>query len=487
MERGTPVENRITRQFLDDARGEDRAADTTDPAFDRTHAWLGRPVFNRPAFLTAPEVRSLDHDLGVLLRVLTTLPQRLYGGDPARMARALGLPEAQAAAIARCTEPGKPVPEPVPVGRADLLREDGRFRLVEFNTGSSLGGCEIAEMSRAMGTHKPLAAFAEEHGLGFADPVAAMMASMDAVRAPSGLPVAVVTWPARPGAEPDFTHLRLFLHQLGGLGIDAFPCHIGQLRYEGGALTAAGRRVDRLFRTFQVGRLTGEPESDALAAPLLDAVADGAAALFAPLATDIYGGKDCLGLLSDEAHRDAFDAGEREVIDRLLPWTRPLRAGRATREGRAVDLLDHVRAERERLVVKPSTGCAGQGVTAGWELTPAEWERRIAEALTTPHVIQERVRADSERFLADPATTDPATIDPATTGPGADPAPAAAPGPAPVPRSLVPALLSWGVFHTVHGFSGAFVKGIPGAAQDIRRLGDGSHVGCVYHESPSEA
>ncbi|MFI1016613.1 hypothetical protein [Streptomyces sp. NPDC020965] len=452
MERGTPVENRITREFLDDPRGKARAVDTGDPAFDRTHAWLGRPVFNRPAFLDADDVRALDHDLGVLLRVLSSLPERLYGGDPGRMARALGLPPDQADAVARCAVPGPPVP----LGRADLLREGGRFRLVEFNTTSSLGGCEIAEMSRGMFSDAHLTDFAERHGLGFGDPVAGIMASMEAVcPTRSRLPIAVVKWPNSPETALEFGHMRLFLQQLAELGHDAFPCHIGQLDHRNGVLTAAGRPVDRVFRTFQLSRLTGSPETRELAAPLLDAVVAGSATLFAPLPADLYGIKDCLGLLSAEEHRDSFDSVEQDVIDRLLPWTRPLRVGRVSRAGTRVDLLTHVLAEQENLVLKPSAGFAGQGITAGWMVDAGEWERRVAAALRTPHIVQERVIADVERFVADDD-----------------------------PDTLVPCLLSWGVFHTAHGYSGAFVKGIPRGEQDIRFLGDGSHVGCVLHQLP---
>ncbi|MFF5445550.1 hypothetical protein [Streptomyces sp. NPDC012888] len=451
MERGTPAENRITREFLQDARGKSRAVDTTDPAFDRTHAWLGRPVFNRPAFLRAEDVRTLEHDLGVLLRLLSSLPERLHGGDPGRMALSLGLPPAQAEAVTRCAVPGPAVP----LGRADLLRERGRFRLLEFNTTSSLGGCEIAEMSRAMLADLPLTEFAERHGLGFGDPVAGMTASMDAAHpSRSGLPVAVVKWPDSPATATEFGHMRLFLQQLAELGHDVFPCHIGQLAYSGGVLTARGRRVDRLFRTFQLSRLTGTPETAALAAPLLDAVADGAAALFTPLPADLYGIKDCLGLVGDPAHRDLLDPAEAEVVDRLLPWTRPLRPGVTTREGRTVDLLEHLTANREGLLLKPSAGFAGKGITAGWMAGPGEWADRIADALRsgTPHVVQERVVPDAERFVDEDD-----------------------------PDTLAPCLLNWGVFHTVHGYSGAFVKGIPRAAQDFRFLGDGSHVGCVFH------
>lgn len=449
MVRGLLVENRTTAAFLADERGPARAVVTGQPAFARTHAWLKRPIFNRPAFLDAAEVTALDHDLGVFLDVLSTLPARFFGGDQAAMARALGLPEAQVEAVARAGGP------PVRLGRADLVRDDTAFRLVEFNTSSSLGGCEIAEMGRGMLTDPALREFSQARGLTFGDPTEGMMASLEA-SCPSadGRPLAVVKWPNSADTADDFSHMELFLAQLTDLGYETVQCHVGRLEYRDGVLLAAGRRVDRVFRTFQLSRLTDDAESRALAAPLLDAVADGAAALFAPIQADVYGIKDCLALLSDEANRSSFDAAELDVIDRMLPWTRLLRAGRTSREGRSVDLVEHVLANQNDLVLKPSAGFAGQGITAGWMVTPDEWTRRVTAAVGQPYVVQLRATPTVERFVDD---TDP--------------------------EVLAPCLLSWGVFHTVRGYSGAFVKGIPHGEQDIRFLGDGSHVGCVFHQS----
>lgn len=414
------AENALTAGFLADVGQVDTAA----PAFARTHDWLGRPVFNRPALLDAGTVRGLGHDLGVFYDVLRSLPDRLFGGDHAALARALGLPEAQAVAV---TAPGAATP----LGRADLVHDGTGFRLVEFNTSSSLGGCEIAEMNRAMLADPAFAAFAAAHGLTHGDPVAGMMRAFP----PSPHPIAVLTWQG-----DRYDHMRLFLARLAELGHDAVPGHLGQLAYRRGVLTLAGRPVDRVFRTFQLGRLDGSPAAQELAAPLLRAAADGAVTLVAPFAADLYGVKECLALLSEDAHRPSFGAAERAVIDRLLPWTRRLRA----------DLVPDILDRRHDLVLKPSTGYAGRGITAGWLVDRDEWQQCVTAALATPHVVQERVHPVAERFVI-----------------GGEP---------------VRCLLSWGAFLTPDGYGGAFVKGIPGGDQDIRYLGDGSHVGCVFHE-----
>lgn len=441
---GTLSENPTTAAFLADVR----SVDTTHEAFGSTHAWLKRPIFNRPAFLDTAAVACLDHDLAAVFDLLTSLPDRLFGGDPAAMATALGLPRVQADAVLRspATTP------PARIGRADLMFDGTTFRLVEFNTTSSLGGCEVAEISRAMRSDARLDVFAEQHRLGFHDPIVAMTESLSPL-----LPMAVVKWPNSPETANDFSHLTLFLERLAVGGFDAVPCHIGQLEYRDGKLFAAGRHVEQVFRTFQLGRFTDTTESRQLAAPLLDAIGAGDATLFTPLAADLYGIKECLALLSDDRHRESFTAEELAVIDRVLPWTRYLRADRTTRAGESIDLLAHVREQREQLVLKPSVGFAGQGITAGWMVDQAEWERRLDEAVREAYVVQERVTPVVERFVDD-----------------AD------------PSALAPCLLSWGAFVGERGYTGAFIKGIPRGAQDIRFLGDGSHVGCVFHDTSGE-
>ncbi|WP_436501656.1 hypothetical protein [Actinokineospora sp. HUAS TT18] len=438
---GTLSENPTTKAFLADVR----SVDTTHEAFGSTHAWLKRPIFNRPAFIDAATVARLDHDLAGMFDLLTSIPDRFFGGDTAAMATALGLPKVQADAVLRSPS----ATPPARIGRADLMSDGTTFRMVEFNTTSSLGGCEVAEMSRGMRADQRLGVFADQHGYGFHDPIVAMTESLS----PS-LPMAVVKWPNSPETANDFSHMTLFLERLAVGGFDVTPCHIGQLEYRDGKLFAAGRHVQQVFRTFQLGRLVDTAESRELAAPLLAAVGDGAATLFTPFAADLYGIKECLALLSEDRHRDLFTADELAVIDRVLPWTRTLRADKTTRAGEPIDLLDHVRERREDLVIKPSVGFAGQDITAGWMVDQAHWESRLAETVGGRYVVQERVTPVMERFVDD-----------------AD------------PLVLAPCLLSWGVFFGERGYTGAFIKGIPRGAQDIRFLGDGSHVGCVFHDT----
>jgi uncharacterized circularly permuted ATP-grasp superfamily protein len=68
-----------------------------------------------------------------------------------------------------------------------------------------------------------------------------------------------------------------------------------------------------------------------------------------------------------------------------------VREGRTVYRGRERELLDVLRRERERLVLKPNDDYGGHGIVMGWETEAARWEAAVHDALKTPFVVQERV------------------------------------------------------------------------------------------------
>lgn len=94
-------------------------------------------------------------------------------------------------------------------------------------------------------------------------------------------------------------------------------------------------------------------------------------------------------------------AAERAFLRAHVPWTRTLRhAFTRTPEGDRADLLEHVRQNRERLVIKPNRGCGGTGVTLGLKSTDAEWDAALATAAREPGqwVVQTHVKTARRPF-----------------------------------------------------------------------------------------
>ena len=80
-----------------------------------------------------------------------------------------------------------------------------------------------------------------------------------------------------------------------------------------------------------------------------------------------------------------FTPAEREVFQRHVPWTRLVRQRRTLLgDGSEGELLEYLRRDRERLVLKPNRGYGGSGVRLGPELSQAEWDEGLARALDEP-------------------------------------------------------------------------------------------------------
>src|SRR5579863_3532109 len=113
------------------------------------------------------DVARRETDLENLFQALTALPDRLFEGDFAAFARAVGLTEDQVTAAQRAR-----TPTPTRLARADLYPESSGFRLMELNMGSTTGGGDNAMLNRAMLAHPVLAEFVRAHSLSYVDTMA---------------------------------------------------------------------------------------------------------------------------------------------------------------------------------------------------------------------------------------------------------------------------------------------------------------------------
>jgi uncharacterized circularly permuted ATP-grasp superfamily protein len=103
-------------------------------------------------------------------------------------------------------------------------------------------------------------------------------------------------------------------------------------------------------------------------------------------------------LLSDEAYASWFTSKERAAIARSIPWTRRMADRRTTYNGCSVELVDFVRQNRARLVLKPNDDYGGHGVFFGPQLDESAWDNAITTALSSDYVAQEVVELFPEEF-----------------------------------------------------------------------------------------
>jgi hypothetical protein len=405
-------------------------------------SYLGRAL-TRPVFLGREEYRQLADDVENLYYAIVALPDRLFGGDLPAFARAVGMTEQEIAVGLR----GRGV-VPTRLCRVDLALDDSGFHLMELNMGSTMGGLDNALLNEGMLGQPHIADFVTRHGLSYID---TMAQTAQTLLDECGIPprtrptMAAADWPT------SFETLAPQLHKsadmLKKLGIDAYACHVGQLRCADGRVWLDERPIDVVYRLFSMDHLFSEP-GISLCEPVLAAADRGEVAMFTPVEGRLWGSKGVLALLSDDVHRHLLTEAQRRSIDRILPWTRILQSGPVSVDGGSVDLEQYVLAEQEELVLKPMLLYSGIGVVPGWLTDPAAWQEQVAAAMNGPYVVQRRIRSTPELMPTD--------------------------------EGLEEWSLVWGAYLMSSGAGGLWVRGTKGAASNVTNMAQGATATCCF-------
>jgi hypothetical protein len=328
---------------------------------------------------------------------------------------------------------------------------------MEFNMGCTIGW-DSGDMCRGILEDPEFSRFASEEGLQHVDTVTEQVRTFrhEMGLAPDARPVIALTeWPS------NFAEMGPYMSALINLwrarGLDAYPCHIGQLERRDGKLWLEDRPIDIVYRQFMMVDLLDD-NADALLEPLLGALESGEARMFTSLESELYGSKASLAMLSDRTNRHLFSDEELDAIDRLLPWTSPVTSGTVILEdGTESSLLDHALANQQELILKPALLYGGQGVVPGWspELTPDDWHKLLLDALDGPFVLQRRIHAVPEPF--------------------------------PEPDGGVrPWVVTWGVVMMASGYGGLLTRCAPADGDiEVLNLDRGALLGSGFHVGKS--
>ena len=123
---GAVTPNMLTRRYLVEAaaRGAEpaRLVEVARQLIDLTATSYDGDCLTRPVFLEHAEFSVLRDDLLALHAALASLPVRLFGGDVAAFARAVGMTGAQVTAIERA---GSRAPTMSPIVAAALIGVGG--------------------------------------------------------------------------------------------------------------------------------------------------------------------------------------------------------------------------------------------------------------------------------------------------------------------------------------------------------------------------
>jgi uncharacterized circularly permuted ATP-grasp superfamily protein len=204
---------------------------------------------------------------------------------------------------------------------------------------------------------------------------------------------------------PTWAEFEILQERFEGLGVPTVVLDPRELVFERGELVADGRRVDLVYRRVLINDILARPDE---CRALVDAYAARAVCVANTFRCKIPHKKAFFALLTDPRHERLMTPAQRAVVAKHVPWTRVLADVSTTAEdGREVALLEHVRTDREQLVIKPNDEYGGAGVMLGWETDPTSWVRAVDRAIADhpgSWVAQRRIPVRREVF---PIVTEP--------------------------------------------------------------------------------
>jgi hypothetical protein len=346
----------------------------------------------RPRLLDVASYRSLQRRIRPLLRAFHRVHDRAMS-DP-EFRGEFGLSDWEETLIADAP----PYPRPTPTSRLDFFFApgSGSLALTEYNAETPAGAAYCDALTEAFLDLPAMRAFTRTHEV-FPLParqgvVGVLLETWYEFSGSHERPrIAILDWRGVPTA----TEFDLYREHFQAMGLDCIIDDPRHCEYRNRRLHVGGSPVDLVYKRVLINELV---EQCGLDAPLVRAVRDRAVCMVDGFHCKLLHKKASLAVLSDDAHRGMFDAAERTAIDDCIPWTRVVRERRTSHGAGEVDLVPFIVSERDRFVLKPNDDYGGRGITLGWTVDGPTWERSVADALATPHIVQERVEIPGEPY-----------------------------------------------------------------------------------------
>jgi hypothetical protein len=272
--------------------------------------------------------------------------------------------------------------------RLDAYLDGDDFQFLEYNAENPAGIADQSQLERVLFALPHMREFLARYPHWLPRPHARLLTTLVAVYREWGGAVerpqiAIVDWEGV-STESEFRILQDYFTAEGYPTIIADP---RALTFDGVHLRAADFRIDILYKRVVIHEFLERCDETH---PLVRAYAERRVCMVNSFRSKLAHKKLGFAILSDPRHAHLFTPAELEAIRRHIPWTRRVRPGLTTFDGGEDDLVEILRRERERLVLKPNDDYGGAGVVIGWETGAADWERAITHALAASYVVQER-------------------------------------------------------------------------------------------------
>lgn len=271
--------------------------------------------------------------------------------------------------------------------RADLMKSEQGFKLIEFNIDSSVGGQEVGELNRI---------YTKEYesvlnGTKIHDPIEGAIEHFERFFSSMGWgkeekTIGIMDW--YPDMELYIEDHKLLAERLRHAGFKPLICHQKNVFINEEGVFLAGDKIDLLYKFFLLSDALGNLEQ---IKPLADCIKDGKVIAINDIHTDAFSNKGNLAILWEMLDKGYLSKEKESIIKKYIPWT-SLVKNKTIYKGKEID-IDSFTDHKNNLVLKPSRGYGGNGIVLGWECSEEEWGVAIDNALQSeePYILQERV------------------------------------------------------------------------------------------------
>jgi hypothetical protein len=279
--------------------------------------------------------------------------------------------------------------------RLDGFVHGQEIKFVEYNAENPSSLSDQEGLNRVLFELPAMSTLAQRYRLQQFSPVERLLATLLAVYREwngNGVPnIAIMDWKNLPTAN-EFILLR---DHFAARGVRTIICSPDELEYNRGRLRCGDFEIDLVYKRIIIHEFLAKYDETH---PLVRAYVNHHVCLVNPFRCKIMHKKASFELLTDEAYGSWFTSKERAAIARSIPWTRRMADRRTTYRAHSVELLDFVRQNRARLVLKPNDDYGGHGVFFGPQLDESAWNDAITTALSSDYVAQEVVDLFPEEF-----------------------------------------------------------------------------------------
>ena len=279
--------------------------------------------------------------------------------------------------------------------RLDAFVRGDEIKFVESNAENPSSLSDQEELNRVLLELPVMAKFARRYCLRQFSPVEKLLRTLLSVYREwggSSVPnVAILDWKDLP-TQSEFVLLQ---EHFSADGVPTIICSPDDIEYQDGKLRCGAFRIDLVYKRVIIHEFLARYDETH---PLIRAYVNHDVCLVNPFRCKIMHKKAVFEMLTDEQRLNWFTSSEKEAIHRTVPWTRRVSDRKTTRNGQTINLLEFIRRNRSRLVLKPNDDYGGHGVHFGTQMGERVWENAIGTALSSDYIVQDALDLRPEVF-----------------------------------------------------------------------------------------